>query len=497
MEEVYARFIEKLLAENNLEKNVLLLTHFLSDYIPFDQLLYAIVNFREDILVPIMVVRDNEVITNHLHTVLHGIRFSVSLYPPNEVSIENNVFISMPETRRTFFLPNMHSFLITSDEYVKGEINVAFVLQSTQVDHFTEEHKHFLEKFRDVIKSFSDEIMLYNREQTQFKQQQNQKIASSSSLLALCRGLKSVLDDIIILARRPVPVLIQGETGVGKELVADSIQYFSALRDAPFLRINCAAITESLLESELFGHEKGAFTSASSTHLGYFEQASGGTLFLDEIGELSASSQAKLLRVLENNEIRRVGGTESIPVHVRLLFATCQNLEKKVQQGQFRQDLWFRINAFPLHVPPLRQRKEDIATLARYFYDEAIQKLDLQNVPPLTQEVLLYLYRYDWPGNVRELKHHIERCVLFSAGKSSLHMDLPVKEALPVQPVDITVQAQKKQIEDALQQCKGRIHGEYGAAKLLQIHPSTLRSRMKKLGIVLDLEERKTRWRGV
>jgi DNA-binding NtrC family response regulator len=221
-------------------------------------------------------------------------------------------------------------------------------------------------------------------------------------------------------------VLITGESGTGKEMVARALHYNSLRRGKPFVALNCASIPDSLLESELFGHEKGAFTDASSRILGQFEAANGGTLFLDEIAELSAATQAKLLRVLQSKEFTRVGGTQTIEVDVRLITATNKNLEEAIRHKVFREDLYYRINVLPIHLSPLRERKEDIPSLVSHFLSKKAKE-DGRKAKTMNKEAMAYLMRYDWPGNVRELENVIEQAVLLSTGQVIGVGDLPMQ----------------------------------------------------------------------
>ena len=240
--------------------------------------------------------------------------------------------------------------------------------------------------------------------------------------------LQLVFDQIQQVLDAPISVFISGQSGTGKELVARAIHYHGVRREGPFVALNCGAIPESLQESELFGHEKGAFTGAVSTHRGRFEQANGGTLFLDEVGELSASAQTRLLRVLQEGTVQRVGGSKDVPVDVRIISATHRDLERRVREGLFREDLYYRIMVFPIALPPLRERVEDIPLLAGHFLRK--HKRAGTDVAPIERDALDVLCRYDWPGNVRELENVIQRAVVVSRGKP-IHVDaLPPKLVL-------------------------------------------------------------------
>jgi transcriptional regulator with GAF, ATPase, and Fis domain len=304
-------------------------------------------------------------------------------------------------------------------------------------------------------------------------------------------GLKGVMAMVREVASLGSPVLLLGETGVGKDIVANAIHYSSPRKDGPFVKVNCGAIPETLLDSELFGHEKGAFTGAISQRRGRFERANGGTIFLDEIGELPPQAQVRMLRVLQYKEIERVGGADSISVDIRLIAATNRNLEEMVKTKQFREDLWFRLNVFPIRVPPLRERKEDIPALVHHFIKRKSLELRLHVPPPLAHGVIDQLMAYRWPGNVRELENVIERALILSKGQALSFDDLVVGK--PKDGLQTYVEAQdtplkldemvSQHIRRVLGMTKGKVHGKGGAAEVLGINPSTLRNRMNQLGI--------------
>ena len=308
-------------------------------------------------------------------------------------------------------------------------------------------------------------------------------------------GLKPVMEMVRQVAPLDSPVLLLGETGAGKEIIANAIHYTSPRKDGPFIKVNCGAIPETLLDSELFGHEKGAFTGAISQKRGRFERADKGTIFLDEIGELALQVQVKLLYVLQKKEIERLGGTSSIPVDIRIISATHRNLEVMTASGRFREDLWFRLNVFPITIPPLRQRKEDIPSLVHHLIERKTKELKLKKRPVLGHGAIDRLVAYDWPGNVRELENLIERALIQHKGGGALSIEtlLPVSHSgdrTPIQdsgqnrdlpPLDqMTVQ----HIRQALEMAGGKINGPGGAAQILGLHPNTLRNRMKRLGIL-------------
>lgn len=314
-------------------------------------------------------------------------------------------------------------------------------------------------------------------------------------------GLKEIMEMVRQVAPLSSHVLILGETGTGKEVIANAIHYSSPRRDHPFVKVNCGAIPENLIDSELFGHEKGAFTGAISQKRGRFERAQGGTIFLDEIGELPMQAQVRLLRVIQNREIERVGGDKPIPVDIRIIVATHRNLEQMVQDAKFREDLWFRLNVFPIVVPPLRMRKSDIPALVNYFIDRKSRELNLGHYPTKTPESLKLLQNYHWPGNVRELENLVERVLiksrtnpvdaplsfaeLINQNEESVKKE-KIAELNSDQPRTLPLnldEANRQIIQNALKMTGGRVQGEKGAAKLLGINPNTLRNRMKKLGI--------------
>lgn len=317
-------------------------------------------------------------------------------------------------------------------------------------------------------------------------------------MVGVSTALKQIMHLAREVARHPeATVLITGESGTGKELIAKSIHHLSERREAPFIEINCASIPVNLLESELFGHEKGAFTDAGSRKPGLFEMANKGTIFLDEVGEMEPAMQAKLLRVLENRTVRRVGGTKSIDVDVRVIAATNRNLKDAIMQGSFREDLYYRLDVFPIHIPPLRDRQEDIPVLAKFFLELYSRRFS-RGFNLIDPEALRLLTAYRWPGNIRELKNSIERICIMQAGPILLPAHLPseigrkepaVKTCLSSQEtftagLEEAVSGFEKQlILAALEKSGGNV---LQAAQLLQIPRGTLRYKMEKLEINND-----------
>ncbi|PBJ10131.1 sigma-54 dependent transcriptional regulator [Flavobacterium sp. ACN6] len=312
---------------------------------------------------------------------------------------------------------------------------------------------------------------------------QNQEI---EGIIGKSSLLREVIEKIKIVAPAETSVLILGESGTGKERVAHSIHDLSAHKSNTIVIVNCAALPHSLIESELFGHEKGAFTGANTLRIGKFEQADNGTIFLDEIGELPLDSQVKLLRVLQEKEIQRLGGNKTIKINVRIVAATNRSLEKEVAEGRFRLDLYYRLNVFPIQLPPLKDRKEDIEDLANFFLKKYAAS-SRKNVSSISAPALQQLMQYDWPGNIRELEHLIERNVLLAKTNEIEKFDLPVNNSNPLEAgfgkMKSMEEMEKDHILSALQICDGKVSGPGGAAELLKMQPQTLYSKMKKLGI--------------
>jgi transcriptional regulator with GAF, ATPase, and Fis domain len=299
-----------------------------------------------------------------------------------------------------------------------------------------------------------------------------------------------VLDRVAKVAPTDSTVLITGETGTGKELIARAVHKRSHRAGRAFVSVNCAALAPSLISSELFGHERGAFTGATQRRLGRFELADGGTIFLDEVGDLPPDTQVALLRVLQEREFERVGGAQPITVDVRVIAATNRDLKAATSSGTFRLDLFYRLNVFPIEVPPLRERKDDILMLLEYFVQRFASQAG-KNIRAIDKKTLELLQSYEWPGNIRELQNVVERSVIVSSGdvfsvdESWLSKDSPQ----PGPRVDVLRRVEKEsrgereKIEAALAECRGRVAGPKGAAAKLRIPPSTLYSRIKSLKI--------------
>ncbi|MBT1699515.1 sigma 54-interacting transcriptional regulator [Fulvivirgaceae bacterium PWU4] len=311
-------------------------------------------------------------------------------------------------------------------------------------------------------------------EPVQFELDNNVIGKSEAFMYALQRAMQ--------VATTHAPVLLEGETGVGKEVFANLIHQNSLRRSTPFIKVNCGALPKDLIEDELFGHEKGAFTSALQARKGRFELADGGTLFLDEIGELPIDMQPKLLRVLQNGEFERLGGQKTLKVDVRVLAATNRNLAEEVSNGNFREDLYYRLNVFPITIPALRNRKEDLTDLINHFITNKCREYN-KSIEQLSRADLQRLIDYPWPGNIRELKNVIERAVITSEGRQ-IRFDWWQQGGKETANADQTLERiEKDHILSVMTRCHWKINGENGAAETLNMHPNTLRSKMKRLGI--------------
>lgn len=298
-------------------------------------------------------------------------------------------------------------------------------------------------------------------------------------------ALRTVLSKVRLVAGTNATVLITGETGTGKELIAKAVHNESPRRDRTMVKVNCSALPANLIESELFGHEKGSFTGATSQKIGRFELADGGTIFLDEIGDMPLELQAKLLRVLQEGEFERIGNPKTINVDTRIIAATNLNLEDAIEMGRFREDLFYRLNVFPLYAPPLRERKEDIPGLVSHFCVKLGAKVG-KEMHSISHKALDQLSEYDWPGNVRELENTIERAIIVAADNTLQPGDWipsPKKALAGTDEIYTLEENEKRLIMRATELTGGILSGDRGAAKLLGINPNTLRSRMEKLGI--------------
>ena len=385
---------------------------------------------------------------------------------------------------------------------LRGQVAGVLLISAHGHDRYTAEHAAMLHAIREPFAVAMMNARRY-RELRRMKDllaedhralATDMKRAKGLEVVGADFGLREVMEQVRQVATSRSPTLLLGETGTGKEVIANAIHVASRRSKGPMISMQCGAIPETLLDSELFGHEKGAFTGAAERRRGRFERAHGGTLFLDEIGELSPEAQVKLLRVLQEHRFERVGGTKTIEVDVRVIAATHRDLEAMVRDGRFREDLWYRLNVLPIRIPPLRLRREDIPSLVQHFVERKAQEMGLSHVPQTSSRDLERLKKYNWPGNVRELQNIVERALILSRGNNLTFPELSPKlvdrdllagmlpsEAVRVMPLD---EAMASYIRSVITKTGGKIAGPGGAAELLEINPGTLRSRMKKLGIL-------------
>jgi formate hydrogenlyase transcriptional activator len=341
-----------------------------------------------------------------------------------------------------------------------------------------------LRRTLEELQRLRDEL----QQQNVYLQEEVKLLHGYTRIVGQSQGLKRVLGQVEQVAPTGSTVLLLGETGTGKELIATAIHELSPRRGHAMVRVNCSAIPTSLIESELFGREKGAYTGALSKQIGRFELANGSTLFLDEIGDLPSDVQVKLLRVLEEKQIERLGSPRSVPVDVRIIAATNRDLDEAVRDGRFRQDLYYRLNVFPITVPPLRERREDIPALVSALVGEFAAALG-KNVESISRESMDALQRYHWPGNVRELRNVIERAMIVAKGPK-LWIEPPVKAVASLTPLLTMEEVEREHIRRVLEMTGWRVRGRNGAAEMLGIKPTTLESRMAKLGIYRRAEDR-------
>jgi transcriptional regulator with GAF, ATPase, and Fis domain len=371
---------------------------------------------------------------------------------------------------------------VTEREYYKRHLEELVEKRTAEIRVAREEaekEKQIAESALLEIKELKDQL----EAERAYLQEEIKLEYNHENIIGQSDGLNYVLYKVEQIARSNTIVLVLGETGTGKELVARAIHGLSLRKDRALVKVNCATLPSNLIESELFGHEKGAFTGAHSRRLGRFEIANGTTLFLDEIGELPLELQAKLLQVIQNGEFERLGSSDTRKVDVRIIAATNRNLEEEVRQGRFREDLWYRLNIFPITMPPLRDRLDDIPLLAEFYVKKTSKRMG-KVIEIIPTNVMNTLQNYHWPGNVRELENVLERGVINSSGPK-----LRLIDELKVQKKELSTSqksleaVEHEHIVRILEQTKWRISGKNGAAEILGLNRSTLRARMRKLGI--------------
>jgi len=422
----------------------------------------------------------------------------------NEDAKKNTAHTSLQRTMLNNF--RLESYLVFPVTLSYG-LSVHYFFYSRQPAIYTKDHIALLNRLKMCLEDLAEKIIYDETSSTATKsptgfvhKKQGELLNQTGfkSIIGSHHLLLSALDLAAQVAPYNTSVLILGESGTGKEKVAQSIHELSPRKGKPFIKVNCAAIPATLVESELFGHEKGAFTGAIEKRKGKFEQADGGTIFLDEIGELPLTMQVKLLRVLQEKEIEYVGGNLPVKVNVRIVAATNRNLEKEVAEGNFRLDLYYRLNVFPITLPPLRERKTDIEALAVFFANKFCSAFN-KPFNGITASMMEEMYAYNWPGNIRELENIIEQSVVQNNGNSPLELKrnlVATSESVEKNSINtledvkhIQRQTERDYIISILKQTKGRIRGTNGAAEILNINPSTLESKMAKLGIKKRVDE--------
>ena len=385
---------------------------------------------------------------------------------------------------------------------VAGKNIGELVISARGRDLFCKEHARLLELLHDPFAIATTNILkhrgvlhLQKNLSDDYRYLANElRQISGAEIIGEEHGLKPVMEKVRQVALLDSHVLLLGETGTGKEVIANAIHYSSPRHTGPLIKVNCGALPENLVDSELFGHEKGAYTGAGTTHRGRFERAHGGTIFLDEIGDLPLSAQTRLLRVIQDKTIERVGGSDPIQVDIRIISATHRDLQQMVLDKSFREDLWFRLNVFPITIPPLRHRKIDIPALVDHFVRKKCGEMGIRVQPTICSMQIKKLVDHDWPGNVRELENSVERALIHAlagpSNKSIMFDDVsrPPQQSKPLSPnleqeVPTLDEVIRNHIENVLLLCNNRIDGPNGAAGRLDVNASTLRHRMRKLGI--------------
>lgn len=451
----------------------------------------------------ILIVEDEYIVANDLRLMLERAGYAVC-----------GIADSVPEAQE--IISREKPELVLLDIQLKGPLSgidlarqlreeqIAFVYLSANSSQRILEAAKLTEPYGFLVKPFRAKDLLVTLDIAWYRHEMARKMAGQKAgsasppsgspefegIIGKSKSLLKVLDHAAIVAPTDTSALIMGESGTGKEQIANCIHRLSARKAKPFIAVNCAALPPSLAESELFGHEKGAFTGAAERRTGKFEQAAGGTIFLDEIGEMPLEIQVKLLRVLQEREFERIGGRQPLRADVRVIAATNRKLEKEIAEGRFRLDLYYRLNVFPIILPPLRERKEDIPELAQHFAFRYARKIG-KAVTDISPRAMQELMAYQWPGNIRELQNLLERCVLLTSGTVIRETFLPplaetnTTAVMPSEdgPIKTIEENERDHILAVLKKCNGKVWGPGGAAELLGVPPTTLHSKMKKLGI--------------
>lgn len=424
----------------------------------------------------------DELLGKNIHEYHHHSHENGEPYPVEECEIYNTMRDGEKRriTNEVFWRKDGSFFPVeytSTPVYKKGKlIGAVAVFRDVSQQKLTDYN------LREALKKVNELSEKLIEENTYLQDEINESWAGSG-LEGTSESFVKLLEQIKVVSQTDSTVLILGENGTGKELVARNLHQLSPRQSSPLVKVNCASFSANLLESELFGHEKGAFTGANERRKGRFELADKGTLFLDEIGELSAEAQTKLLRVLQEREFERVGGVKTIKVDIRVIAATNRNLLTMVEQGLFRMDLYYRLNVFPITVPALRERIEDIPLLCNSILNKLNNKLKKQ-ITGINNTSLAKLSRYSWPGNIRELQNILEREVILSNSKIlNIKQSFNGKSLKQASPKKTLADIEKSYITEILIDCRWRIGGDSGAAKILGMPDSTLRSKMKKLNI--------------
>jgi two-component system response regulator AtoC len=450
----------------------------------------------------ILVVDDEENFRHLLSVILKKERYDVETASNGEEGLNKMTLFTFDQILCDIRMPQMDGMEFLKETQKKG-IDATIIMMSAYGTMDTAIEAMKLGAYDYISKPFKpDEVILTLkkaeererlRRENELLRKEVQKEYSFKNIISKNEKMRSIFEVINKVAPYKSTILITGESGTGKELIAKALHYSSERSQSPFIPVNCGAIPENLLESELFGHVKGAFTDAIRTKKGLFEEADGGTLFLDEIGELPSQLQVKLLRVLQDGEIRRVGESKSIQIDVRIITATAKDLTKEVSEGRFREDLFYRLNVLPITIPPLRERKEDIPLLVTHFINKYSQSMD-KNVAGITPKALDTLINYKWYGNVRELENTIERAIVLTEGENIEFENLPIEiqsfqdqmQPAPLAEEEYSIKKASKFLEmnlikKALKKTKGN---HTHAAKLLEISHRALLYKIKEYQIV-------------
>ena len=424
----------------------------------------------------------NELLGKNIHQYHHHSHADGSCYPASECKIYGTLIdgISRHVRDEVFWRKDGSSFPVeySTTPVYQGERIIGAIAVFRDISDQLQSEQALKAALKEV-NQLTEQLKAENT----YLQDELQLSWSEEGLVGESPAFKNTLTQLKLVAQTDSTVLIQGENGTGKELIARNLHAKSMRADRQLVKVNCAAFSETLLESELFGHEKGAFTGATERRIGRFELANKGTLFLDEIGELSLEAQSKLLRVLQEQEFERVGGNKTIQVDIRIIAATNQDLKKLVSEGRFRMDLFYRLNVFPMFVPPLRERLDDLPRLCSNIIERLNRKLN-KRIEAISNASLKALNQYHWPGNIRELQNVLERESILSTGPIlKISQPLSDNSQQSTTSLESLASAEKKHIMRVLKHCHWRIGGEQGAADILGLPESTLRSRMKKLSI--------------